>query len=371
MTEPRDPFDDLVRRALNREADKVQPSDDGLYEIRRRLAEESRPVPAARKPWLLTAGAAALGTAAAVGAFAMLTNDQPDPGTGVSGQESASTPPEGTRQPTTAPTSPAQTSPAQTSPAPTSPAPTSATDDPTVTTKPTTKAVPVYWLGTVVGRPDLGPRLYRTFTTVTGSPALEALKVLASGQSGDPDYTSAWRGAQPTAVGHKDRIITVDLAQLPSESLGSEASETAVQSLIYTVQGALGSTDPVRITLNGGPAGDLFGHVDTSAPIRRGAPQDVQAQVWITDPANGATVRSPVTVSGIAAVYEATVNWRVTSASGGVVQEGFTMTSEALKFKPYAFSIDLTPGQYVIEAFESSPEDGRPTFTDSKEITVR
>jgi hypothetical protein len=366
MTEPRDPFDDLMRRALTHEADKVQPSDDGLYEIRRRLADESRPVLSPRKPWLLTAGAAVLGTAAAVGAFAVLTNDQPDPGPGVSGQESAPTPPEGRTQPTTAPTSPAPTSPAPTSPAPTSP-----TDDPTVTTKPTSKAVPVYWLGTVVGRPDLGPRLYRTFTTVTGNPGLEALKVLASGESGDPDYTSAWRGAQPTAVRHENGIITVDLAQLPSQSLGSEAAVSAVQELIYTVQGALGSTDPVRITLNGGPAGNLFGHVDTSGPIRRSAPEDVQAQVWITAPANGATVRSPVTVTGIAAVFEANVNWRVTNASGGVVQEGYTMTSEAFKFKPYTFSIDLAPGQYVIEAFEASPQDGRPTFTDSKEITVR
>ena len=62
-----------MRRALADEADRIEPA-DALPEIRARAHAQRRP--RARRPWLLTVGAAAIGTAAAIGAFTVFNGDQ-------------------------------------------------------------------------------------------------------------------------------------------------------------------------------------------------------------------------------------------------------------------------------------------------------
>jgi Immunoglobulin-like domain of bacterial spore germination/Sporulation and spore germination len=357
----KDRFDEVIRQAMAREADSLEPRTDGLHEIRRKI-RESRPAP--RRPWLLTTGAAVLGTAAAIGLFAVLDKDQtPQAGNGesVAGRPSTTTP-------TPTPTRPRATQPTVAPGSPVTPGPTrSDTPRPEVT-----RAVPVYWMGDVVGRPDLGPRLYRTFVRVHGDPAVEAVEQLSTGKPDDPDYSSAWSGAQVSSVDVTGRTITVDFSQLPRKQLGSEAASVAAQALVHTVQGTLENTDPVRVTLNGGPAGQLFGHVDTGTPIRRAPAIDVQAAIWITSPTNNASVTSPVKITGIASVFEATVNWQVRDTSKRVVQEGYTTASAGgPSFGDFSFTVKLPPGDYLLECFESSPEDGRATFTDTKTITVR
>lgn len=350
-------LDDTIRRALARGADSVEPGSEGLHEIRRKIRETR---PTSRRPWLLTTGGAVLGTAAAVGLFAVLDKEQtPQVGDGqsVAGQPTTS--------PSTSPSVSPSAGPSATPETPASP----------VRPPPTkTAAVPVYWMGEVVGRPDLGPRLYRTFVRVDGAPAEEAVRVLATGRPDDPDYSTAWTGARVVSVSRADRTITVDFEELPDRRLGSEAAEVAAQALVHTVQGTLSSTDPVRVTLNGGPAGNLFGHVDTSKPLRRSPAADVQAAVWIINPTNNAKVSPPFKVDGIASVYEANVSWQIWSTpSRKPVARGFTTASAGgPDFGTFNFAVLKLPrGTYILECFESSPEDGRPTFTDSKTITVR
>ena len=93
--------------------------------------------------------------------------------------------------------------------------------------------------------------------------------------------------------------------------------------------------------------------------------------VGIDDPAEGATLRSPVRVSGEAAVFEATLLWEV-RRDDAVVRSGFTSTAEGQRFAPYAFSLDLPPGDYEIRVAEDDPSDGagRPAMTDSRRVTV-
>jgi hypothetical protein len=368
-------FDGTVRRALAREADSIEPGADGLHEIRRRIAA-SRPAP--RRRWVLTAGAAVVGTAAAIGLVAVLDRDQlPRSGESVAGT------PETVASPTTGPASPTP-APSPTTDPTTDPIPdptrgASPTRDPSRASEPpktgephTTRAVPVYWMGEAAGRPDLGPRLYRTFVRVSGSPAVEAVRMLAAGKADDPDYSSAWIGARVASVSRAGGTITVDFDELPRKQLGSEAATIAAQALVHTVQGTLRSTDPVRVTLDGGAAGELFGHVDTGRPLRRSPAIDVQAAVWIITPANNAVVDSPVTVEGVAAVYEANVSWRVLTPNRKVALKGFaTASAGGPEFGSFKFTAKLPRGTYTLECFESSAEDGRPTFTDSKTLTVR
>ncbi|MFI7062598.1 Gmad2 immunoglobulin-like domain-containing protein [Kribbella sp. NPDC050124] len=369
-----DSFDDLMRRALADEADRIEPS-DALPEIQARVRNQRRP--ATRRPWVLTAGAAAIGTAAAIGAFTVLDdgattadNDQvAGPGTATSATGPM------TPGPTVAPESPVPT------PSTLPSAPTTAPEKKTPptfrgTAEPTTSdAVPVYWLGEKVGSTSAEPtvRLYRTWIRVADrQPTLEAVRMMTSKDAGDPDYYSPWRGALVSSVTRANGIVTVDFKQFPQTKLDGAAANVATQQLVYTVQGALGDdTVPIRITQQGRPGGPLFGHVDTSRPISRAQQSKVQALVWIDNLADGQVTKSPVTVTGIAAAYEATVNWRATNLKTRATQAHYVNTKEGQTFSPFAIPLKLTPGEWRIEAYLLSADTGAMTDTDSKTIYVK
>lgn len=227
-----------------------------------------------------------------------------------------------------------------------------------------------------------GARLYREFHSVpAGEPGTAAVRELLGSDSGvDPDYRSSWPPGWSlrSPVEHSGGVITVDLD--PPAGTGpasggpatAEAARLAVQQLVYSVQGALGSTDPVRILLGGRAAEQLWGHVPIAAPIARAIPSATRSLVQIDNPVHGAVLGRTVRVSGEAAVFEATVLWQVLQGQA-VVQHGFATAAEAFKFSPYSFTLTLAPGDYTLRVYESDASDGegRPPFSDTKMITVR
>jgi hypothetical protein len=363
----KDPMDDLVRRALTREAERVRPDPDALYKIRARIDAAG---PKHRRTWLWTATGAGVAAAAAAGLFALVNGnpvDQGGPNVANAPSTTVSTPVDSTASSTAGPAA------TPTRPGPSAMQRTVEPPPPTLQPGRGVSAVPVYWLGQSVGKPDSEMRLYRSFVQVKGDPALGAVTTMTSGKPDDPDYTSPWTGARPLSVVRRAGLITVDFGALPNEQLDAKESGTAVQQLVYTVQGALQTTEPVKVTLKGGPAGSLFGSADTSAPFKRAAPVDVQAWIWITAPAEAATADSPLTVSGVASTYEATVNWRIRDlASGKVVREGNTSASAGTgEFGTYSFQVELPRGKYQVECLEYSANDGHEINTDTKTIVVR
>jgi hypothetical protein len=238
--------------------------------------------------------------------------------------------------------------------------------------------VPVYFYG----HTPAGDRLYREFHQVRvgageelGSAAVRELLVRAGGV--DPAYRSAWpRGWTLRApVRHATGAITVDLAgpagggQSPS---GQASAELAVRQLVYTVQGALGSTDPVRILVGGESVRQLWGRVDVATPRGRDDPYKIRSPIQIDNPGYGTRVGRTFRVTGEAAVFEATLNWEVLRGST-VVKHGFATTAEGQKFSPYSFELTLEPGTYILRVSQEdlSAGEGRPPITDSKSITVR
>jgi hypothetical protein len=367
-----DPFDELMRRSLAEEAGRIEPA-DGLHEIQARVRDQRKPV--SRRPWALTVGAAVVGTAAAIGAFAVLndnnrTADQPSVAGG----------PDTTTSASAEPSSLAPTLPSTPKPAPTrAPTVVPSTGEPSDKTRalqePAVKqqAVPVYWLGKVVGNTN-GPdyRLYRTWQSISGRPAEEAVRLMTmSKAAGDPDYSSPWDGAAVNSVRYTDDLITVDFKQLPDATLEPDVADMAAQQLVYTVQGALHKTKPIQITEQGRARSSLFGAVDTSQPLNRAQAFDVQAMVWIETPANDQTVTQPFKVTGTAAAFEAQVDWKATNLKTRAVVKSHTMTAEGQKFSAYAFIPKLDSGAWLIEVYLTSPEDGRVTDTDSKTVYVK
>ncbi|NIK60965.1 Gmad2 immunoglobulin-like domain-containing protein [Kribbella shirazensis] len=375
----KDPFDELMRRALHEEADRVEPS-DALPEIRARAHAQR---PSARRPWLLTAGVAAVGTAAAIGAFTVITgpdntaNDGDDvagPGTTTTATGVPPTPPPSAM---TAPPSPIPTE------APQSPTASDTDSAPAKTAGPTDRGVPepfvrgalvpVYWLGQQVGAPKKSSaRLYRTWSKVTGRPAEQAVRIMTTKQPNDPDYYSVWRGATVNTVTRSKGVVTVDFKHLPKSTLDSDLAKVATQQLVYTVQGALqDNRTPIQVTQAGRSVGKLFGHVDTATPWGRAQAAEVQALVWIDSPADNQLVEPKLTVQGVASAFEATVNYRATNLKTRETKESFTNAKEGQKFSPYSFQLTLSPGPWEISVYFLSAEDGRITDTDTKSVVVK
>lgn len=234
-------------------------------------------------------------------------------------------------------------------------------------------ALPVYYVVDTTA----GLRLYREFHRVpTAEPASDAVRdMLARDRGIDPDYRSYWpAGTQlHSPVRHADGVITVDLtAPARTAQVGAELAEMTVQQLVYTVQGALQVTDPVRILVEGEPIAELWGHVATGEPIHRADPYATRSLVQINTPVDGAEVSRTFTVTGEAAAFEANVPWEVLRG-GTIVRSGFTMTLEGQRFSAFSFPLTLEPGEYVVRVVEDDPSGGagRPRFEDTKRIRVR
>ncbi|MFB6718559.1 Gmad2 immunoglobulin-like domain-containing protein [Kribbella sp. NPDC056345] len=377
--QPNDPFDELMRRSLAEEADRIEPT-DALPEILDRAHAVRRPV--ARRPWVVTAGLAAVGTAAAVGAFTVFNGNfnTADEGDAVAGQGTVTsaggapttTPDTPRSEPTKAPTvRPSEA---------TSASPQVGRGMPEQVVS--NKAVPVYWLGSATaGKPTQkaapqtrsSTRLYRTWSRVNGRPAYQAVRIMTSKQPSDADYYSLWKGAEVGSVTLDGAVVTVDFKRFPEGRVDEETAHLAAQQLVYTVQGALeDSTRPIQVTQRGRTGVRLFGQVDTSLPLGRAQALDVQALVSIESPTEGALVSGGVvTVQGTAAAYEATVNYRATNLKTGKQYSSVVNTSEGQKFSPFTIELKLEPGAWQIEAYLLSGEDSSVSDLDTKTIEVR
>ncbi|WP_116952144.1 Gmad2 immunoglobulin-like domain-containing protein [Jiangella endophytica] len=341
MSTPEDwtPEEQQVHDALHRAAERVQPGPDGLARIRRRTAV----VPMWRRPVVLgLAGATALAAAVIVGGAIVLSNDDDDTPVATTTSTSPATSPNGTPTDTSPPTSP----------------PAAETTPPAQTL-----TVPVYY----VADAGDGLRLVREFHTVETSlpPVAAAINEMLTAPPADPDYTTLWEpGVEVLSADVADGAIVVDLSGPPA--VGDDP-DLATQQLVYTATAAAATAQldgslPVRIAVGG---------ENPSEPVGRADPLEVRQLVQLNDPAEGATLPSPVTVSGEAAVNEANVLWEL-RRDGEVVDSGNTTAEECCTFSPFAFELDLEPGSYEIVVSESdeSGGEGRPPMSDSRTFTV-
>ncbi|GEA87351.1 Gmad2 immunoglobulin-like domain-containing protein [Cellulomonas cellasea] len=220
-----------------------------------------------------------------------------------------------------------------------------------------------------------GLRLAREAAAAGGDDAVRlAVEQMIAGPT-DPDYSTPWNPATTVlGVDVAGGVLSVDLSEdARTASIGSAGAALMVQQLVHTAADAAGDDSlPVLLTIEGEPAGELWGAVVWDEPVTRADPLDVRLLVQIDEPQHGATVTSPVTVRGDAAVFEANLLWSVLDAAGAEVQAGFTTTAEGQVFAPYEFVLELPPGEYTVvisESDESGGEGGTP-MSDSKAITV-
>ena len=251
-------------------------------------------------------------------------------------------------------------------------APPGGTSSPTPTSTVPDVLVPVYYAT------DTGTefRLAREFRRLPdeGGAALTAARAVVAGAPLDPDYAGLWAPeGEVLSVETVGTTIEVDLTEAATRTTtGSAGADLAVQAIVYAVTGALGSDAAVRFLVEGEPVDELFGVLDMTEPISRHDPLATRQLVQINDPNEGDVLSGTVTVTGEAAVFEATLPWEVRTLDGAVVQSGFTMTTEGQTFAPFSLELTLEPGEYVVELTEDDPSggEGRPPDSDSRTFTV-
>jgi hypothetical protein len=200
----------------------------------------------------------------------------------------------------------------------------------------------------------------------TGNAGFDAVLALFTNPPTDPDYSSLWAGGSVESVTQQPGLITVDLsadARPVGKPPTARVYHVALQQIVYTVQDALDSRDPVRILLSGGPP------AGASEPLQADPPAEIKGLIVVDAPLQYGTVQSPVTVEGDASVFEGTVSWQVLQ-DGQVVKQGYTTTSSGQEFSPYLFEVDLDPGSYTLRVYEASAENGSPMFVETKQFTV-
>lgn len=261
--------------------------------------------------------------------------------------------------------------------APTAPPTTQPSVSPSSTTEPTSSATAgprtqalVYFQ---IDAPN-GARLVREPHDVAGgTPARGAVEAMIAGPD-DPDYQGPWNPrTRVLGISDSGGVITVDLsAEARTANMGSAFAALMKQQLVYTVTEQLGTGKRVMLHIDGEPAGELWGVTDWTAPEPRADWSETLLAVGIDTPSEGARVTSPVAISGQAAVFEATLPWRVLRRDGSTVREGVAMTAEGMTLAPYRFEVTLEPGDYVIEVTEDDPSggEGGPLDVDSRSFTV-
>jgi hypothetical protein len=205
-------------------------------------------------------------------------------------------------------------------------------------------------------------------------PVLEAaLSSLISGelQPRDPDYSNLWgSGSAVLGLSRSGDVLTIDV-NVGTLSVGAEAESIAVAQVIATAVRIDPTIASVQFTVDGAVAETLAGHVDITGPIALDAPENVLSPLQIVSPDEGETIASPVTVTGVACVFEATFGWRLEGPDGEVV-DGFGMAAESCPARAdWQLELgDLEPGDYLLTVIEYSMQDGSVASTDSKAFTV-
>jgi germination protein M len=160
-----------------------------------------------------------------------------------------------------------------------------------------------------------------------------------------------------------DGIATVDLSSEFEQGSGSHAEFLRLAQVVYTIT-QFETVKGVSFRLDGEPVEVFGGHgILVDGPRARRDFRDYLPPILVESPAIGERVDNPVTVSGTANVFEATVSLRILNARGEEIARTFTTATCGTGCRgDYSVSVPYDvdreqPG--VIEVFESSAEDGR------------
>jgi germination protein M len=165
----------------------------------------------------------------------------------------------------------------------------------------------------------------------TQAVATAALHALLDGPSA-AERSAGLASAVPTGtrllgVSIADGAATVDLTSEYQSGGGALSMQTRLAQVVYTLT-QFPTVQKVRFQLDGTPV-DVFSNegIVLDHPVGRDDYVDLLPAIVVQKPAPGTRVTSPVTVSGLANVFEANVTVEILDTKGKVVGKTFTTAS--------------------------------------------
>jgi hypothetical protein len=277
--------------------------------------------------------------------------------------------------------------PATSAPGPTTEPTTDPTTEPTTgggTTEPTTSPDPTTPSGTVTlevwfdaGDGSTLARVRRTLpgTQAVGTAALEALLEGPTDEEiADGIGTQIPPGTELIGISISDGVATVNLSQDYFSGGGAVSEWTRLGQVVWTIT-QFPTVDGVSIELDGDPVRpfDVDGNF-LDRPWTREDFEFIAPPIVVDSPLSGATVTSPIEVTGTADVFEATVSYRLLDEGGRRIAQGFTNATCGTGCRgSFEVSVDYQVDQDqngTLEVFEESAKDGRPTNVVSIPVTL-
>ena len=102
----------------------------------------------------------------------------------------------------------------------------------------------------------------------------------------------------------------------------------------------------------------------TATPVSATPLTSARGFITVARPLANSRVRSPVTISGDASVFEAALTWRITDSAGRVLASGHVTASAGAPARgAYSITATFTPPASdiigIVEVYELSPRDGQ------------
>ena len=170
-------------------------------------------------------------------------------------------------------------------------------------------------------------------------------------------------------------VATIDLSREFESGGGSFSMLARIAQVVYTLT-QFDTVDSVLFQLDGRPVTVFGGEgLVLGSPATRADYLDLVPTIMVESPAWGAEVRSPVRVTGTAAVFEAVFQIEITDEDGKVlVSPDFVMTDEGQGWGKFDFTLsfdvdDHQPG--FLRVWEYSAEDGSEQAVRVYEIDLR
>jgi hypothetical protein len=221
-------------------------------------------------------------------------------------------------------------------------------------------------------------KLFVTKRTVPATTGIgqAALDRMLTGPSA-AEYAAGLRSRIPAAttvrgVRISAGIATVDLSSSFESAASPSAMPLRIAQVVYTLT-QFPTVTGVRFAINGQGV-TVVGGVPVQSPQTRAMYSGYLPAITVRSPVIGARVTSPVTVSGTADVFEATVSVRILDAAGHEIARTFTTASCGTGCRgdysvTVSYSVPRTQAG-TIEVFESSAKDGQPVNVQLIPVTL-
>ncbi|MGZ8571216.1 MAG: Gmad2 immunoglobulin-like domain-containing protein [Actinomycetota bacterium] len=176
--------------------------------------------------------------------------------------------------------------------------------------------------------------------------------------------TSIPEGTELLGLSIDGGVATVDLSRTFESGGGSLSMFSRLAQLTYTLT-QFPTVHGVNLELDGKPVTVFSGEgIILEQPMTRRSYRDRLPAILVQSPLIGEQVSSPVTISGTANVFEATVSITILDAQGTEIASDFTTATCGTGCRgTYSTAVAFTVDQSqtgTVRVYEASAKDGRP-----------